>query len=736
MVKKGDAAVVYHRPMQDVTGRSRAATFFARERERWVTWTPVLLGLGIAGYFALPVEPPGWSAAGAVLAMAVVAVFLRPSRGALFGLAGLIIALGFAAAVWRSGKVAAPVLRHEMGPLALQGRLIALDERGPGVYRLTLAAPVIARLAAKDTPARLRITRRRRAGPPMVAPGDVVSLRARLWPPPEPAAPGAYDFARQAWFRQLGGLGVALGPVRRLAPSADELALGERLARLRLSLARRIRAAIPGEAGAVASALMTGRRGEISPPTLQALRDAGLGHLLAISGLHVGLLSGVVFFAVRALLALWPALALRRAIKKWAALAALLAALAYLLISGMTIPTQRAFVMTGVVLVAVMLDRVAISMRLVAIAASILLLVRPESLLSVSFQMSFAAVAALVALYERSPGGKALWLQEGREAGRGQRLARYFALVALTSLVAGAATAPFAVFHFNRLAHYGVLANLVAIPLMAFWIMPWAIIAFALMPLGLESWALAPMAWGIDALLAAAREVADWPGAVGLMPAMPPAALWLMVVGGLWLTLWRQRWRFFGLLPMLAGLALYSIARPPDILVDGQARLVGLRLMNSDPGDDALALSSGRGGRILRETWLRRAGQTASAAWLANTAQLSCDGLGCVYSRPAGAGPAHVALIFDIAAVEEDCARADMIISLVPLPRACKRAKPTIDRFDLWRGGSHAVWLGGKGVYSDSGVTIRSVSHWRGARPWNARADRQRTARVRLGRPQ
>jgi competence protein ComEC len=733
-----DAAVVYHRPMQDVTGSIREATFFARERDRWVTWTPVFLGLGIAVYFALPVEPPGWSAAGAVLAMAAVAALLRQSRAALFGLAGLIVALGFAAAVWRSAQVAAPVLRHEMGPLTLQGRLTALDERGPGVYRLTLAAPVVAGLAAKDTPARLRITRRRAAGPPMVAPGDVVSLRARLWPPPEPAAPGAYDFARQAWFKQLGGLGVALGPVRRLAPAGERgLSFGERLARLRLSLARRIRAATPGEAGAVAAALMTGRRGEISPPTLQALRDAGLGHLLAISGLHVGLLSGVVFFAVRALLALWPAVALRRAIKKWAALAALLAALAYLLISGMTIPTQRAFVMTGVVLVAVMLDRVAISMRLVAIAASILLLVRPESLLSVSFQMSFAAVAALVALYERSPGDEGLlWLQEGREAGRGRRLARYFALVALTSLVAGAATAPFAVFHFNRLAHYGVLANLVAIPLMAFWIMPWAIIAFALMPLGLEGWALAPMAWGIDTLLAAARAVAGWPGAVGLMPAMPPAALWLMVLGGLWLTLWRQRWRFFGLLPMLAGVALYGAARPPDILIDGQARLVGLRLADGD-----LALSSGRGGRILRETWLRRAGKAASAAWPANTPQLSCDGLGCIYRRPVSAAPARIALIFDVAAVEEDCARADMIISLIPLPRTCTRAKPTIDRFDLWRGGSYAVWLGrtiwlgAKGERGGSGVDIRSVSQWRGARPWNARADRQRTARVRPGRP-
>ena len=271
---------------------------------------------------------------------------------------------------------------------------------------------------------------------------------------------------------------------------------------------------------------------------MEAMRASGLAHLLAISGLHIGLVTGVLFFAIRGILAALEPIALRFAIKKWAALGALLGAFAYLLVTGATVPTQRAFLMAAMVLSAIMLDRTAISMRLVAWAALIVLLIAPESLLGASFQMSFAAVIALVAGYEavRVPFGR--W----RAHGGWWRLPLIYLLgVGLTTIIAGSATTPFVIFHFNRFSAFGLAANLLAVPVTALWIMPWATVAYILMPLGLEGVALAPMGWGIEAVIAIAREVAGWPGSVTLVPAMPVSGIALVAAGGLWLCLWRRR---------------------------------------------------------------------------------------------------------------------------------------------------------------------------------------------------
>jgi competence protein ComEC len=331
-----------------------------------------------------------------------------------------------------------------------------------------------------------------------------VRLRAVLMPPAGPAAPGAYDFARAAWFKEIGAVGYAMS-------RAEVVAVGERnglaphIAGWRRSLALHLREQMPGQAGAVAAALMTGDRGAIPEGTLQDMRDAGLAHLLAISGLHVGLIAGWLFFSVRFLLALIPGLALRAPIKKWAAAAALLGAFAYMLLTGATVPTQRTFLMLALVMAAVMLDRVAISFRLLAWAAVAVLLWAPESLLSVSFQMSFAAVVGLTAIYEGLGPAVMRWRSDG---GRAKRLSLYLGAVLLTTLVASLTTAPFALYHFNRVAMYGLAANLVAVPLTALWVMPSALAAYVLMPLGWEQLALVPMGLGIQAMLAVAHAVA------------------------------------------------------------------------------------------------------------------------------------------------------------------------------------------------------------------------------------
>lgn len=348
-------------------------------------------------------------------------------------------------------------------------------------------------LDAGETPAQVRVTLR---GSEVAAftPGQWVEFLGALSPPPEPSAPGAYDFARQAYFKRLGGLGFAFGSATVIDPPAGQdsgdlaLAVGE----MRQAVTERVLAGLSGQAGAVAAALLTGERGAIAKDVLAAMRDAGLAHLLAISGLHIGLFAGILFFVSRALLALWEPVALRYPIKKWAAAVALAGTAFYLLLSGATIPTQRAFLMGGLVIMAILLDRTGISMRSVAWAAVAVLLMQPESLLGASFQMSFAAVVALVAAFEWYGLRRGRWTNDTPP----RRLLNYFAGVALATLIAGLATAPFAAYNFNLIADYGLAANLLAVPMTALWIMPWGVAALALMPFGLEAVALNPMGLG------------------------------------------------------------------------------------------------------------------------------------------------------------------------------------------------------------------------------------------------
>ncbi|MCH7711133.1 MAG: ComEC/Rec2 family competence protein [Proteobacteria bacterium] len=677
----------------------------AAERERWPLWLPVGVGIGTAIYFTLTHEPPLWlGLAGMALALALVIEGLRRRPAlVLVGLAIGAVGLGFTGAKTRTLLVDAPVLAARTGPAMVSGQVIEVEPK-PGGPRITLADVRVRRLGADETPGRVRIRLRDSQG--RVAPGDWISIAAILMPPPAPSAPGAFDFPRHAFFKGLGAVGFAVGRVKHAeAPEGkDEGSFALWLSNLRQRIYARITQSLGGTIGAVAAALMTGIRGAIPEEVMEAMRASGLAHLLAISGLHIGLVTGVLFFAIRGLLAACEPIALRFAIKKWAAFGALLGAFAYLLVTGATVPTQRAFLMAALVLSAVMLDRTAISMRLVAWAALIVLLLAPESLLGASFQMSFAAVIALVAGYEaaRVPFGR--W----RAKGGWWRLALIYLLgVGLTTLIAGSATAPFVVYHFNRFSAFGLAANLLAVPVTALWIMPWATVAYILMPLGLEAVALAPMGWGIEAVIAIAREVAGWPGSVTLVPAMPVAGIALVAAGGLWLCLWQRRWRLFGVLAIAAGLGTVPLGRPPDILISGDGRLMAART-----ADGGLMLSKGRGNRFDRENWLRLAGLKAARPWPEETSdggRLRCGGLGCIYR----ANGHVVALVDSPAAINEDCWIADVVIARIPIRGECPSAGTVVDRFDLWRNGAYALWL------EEGRVRAESVRDTRGDRPWS-----------------
>lgn len=681
----------------------------ARQQDQVSLWLPVLFGAGIAFYFARPVEPDG-TAAAVVATICLAGAVLFRSRFAVFAplLAIAAMCAGFAVADARTTAVMAPILERELRAVTVEGILMSKTARAQGGVRIVVQPIRVQRLDAADVPARLRINVRT----PMddVRPGDIISVRAGLMPPPGPAAPGAFDFGRQAFFRQIGGVGYAVGPLTLVAQARDDwrTRLAFSVARLRADLTARILDALPAPQGAVAAALMTGDRGGIPEDVLSNLRDAGLAHLLAISGLHMALFAGALFWLVRALLALSPWLVLNAPIKKWAAALALLGAFGYLLVSGGSVATQRAFVMFTLIFAAVILDRPAITMRNVALAAFIVLALTPESVMEASFQMSFAAATALVAFYEAARPWLARWNAQLAERGMAARAMLYLVGIGLTSIVASLATAPFAAYHFNRVVDFGLVANLAAMPVVAFAVMPAALAAFIAMPVGLEAVPLWVAGQGIASILWVADAVASWPGAITAIPSMPPAALVALVLGGLWLALWRGHLRWAGMAGLVAGVVLAAMTPRPVMLIEREAGLVAVR-----DAAGLLAMSSGRKATFSADVWLRRDADLRTQKQ-AYTDYFSCDSGGCV--------AAHAVLGIISAprtwrALVEDCAQADLVITDMYAPRGCT-APRILDRGLLDARGAHAIFIDETADALSARTRLVSACDVTGDRPW------------------
>ena len=679
------------------------------ERERWPLWLPSCLGVGIGVYFALPVEPPLWLGPLLVVGLAAAAAAARRRLAAMLALLILLGgAVGFAAAQIRSAVLAAPVVERHTGALMLEGLISEVEMLPTGGMRVTLEQVALDK-ADVVVPAKVRITvRPAHAGPDLTA-GQRIRVRAMLMPPPQPAMPGAFDFARFSWFKQFGAVGSALGRPEILdTGEGGSWRAGFTVAvnDLRHTITARILRVLPGDRGAVTAALTTGDQMPITQPMMQAYRDSGLAHILSISGLHITMAAGLVFVGLRTLMALIPALALRHPIKKWAAGLAIAFAWFYTLLAGSPVPALRSFYMTGLILVAVLLDRVALSMRLVAWAGVAIMLCSPEEMIGPSFQMSFAAVVALIAAYEELTPRQGAWKRD--HPGVWPEAGLYVFGVVMSTLIAGTATAVYGIYHFNRFAVWSVAANMIAVPLTGFWVMPWALLMFLLLPLRLEAIALVPMGWGVEGVNRVAVWVASWPSSAITLPILPLWALVTFTLGFSWLCIWRRRWRLWGLVPMAVALASMAVSAPPDLLVDGHGDAFAVR--TADGG----LLLSGKGGRILKDTWSRRAGPPAPERWprhgSSRDGALRCDDRGCVWRT---GGKVVAMLKEDADDPEAACAGADVVISAVPLRGACRGSRVVVDRFDLWRRGPHALWL-----RPDGGVRIETVAGWQGDRPW------------------
>ena len=678
------------RTLVEWLGAARLALAVTFEREidagRGFLWLPVAFGVGILVYFALPAEP--WAPA-LVVAAAGLIVAAWHARFRVVAFRVLVVASclasGLTIAKLRTDWVAAPVMARE-ATVTVSGWIAAREESPAHGARLYLNVHDMT--GGGSAPRLVRVTVRSKADTLSV--GDAITLRARLEPPGGAVMPGGYDFARVAYYARVGAVGFAYGaakPAPDLGPAPLAIRLSEPLAHLRDAIRRRIEAALPGDTGHVATALITGDRGGISEATQDAMRASGLAHMLAISGLHMALIAGAAFWLIRAALALSAGLALNRPIKKWAAAGALAVAAVYLGISGAGIATQRAFVMLAVMLIAVMLDRPAITLRNVALAAFVILVIAPESLTTASFQMSFAATVALIAGYEAITLWRERRLNLDTRAGAGVlgRLKRSVVSLALTSLIAGLATAPLAAFHFQRVAPLTLVANLAAMPLVGTMIMPMALAALVLMPFGLETVPLTVMGSGLAWVTAVAEKVAEWSAGHGVVAAMPLLALALTAGGFLWLALWRERWRLIGLVPMALAVPVALTAPHPDVLIDDRGITVAAR-----GADGRYAIVNGKGETFVVDNWLRADGDGREPGEPDLAAGVACDPLGCV--APLGQDRAKVAVASSLAALEEDCRMATVVVSRFAVPPGCRDRAFVIAGQDFARHGAHALY--------------------------------------------
>jgi competence protein ComEC len=667
------------------------------QRGRFALWLPVCMGSGVLVYFALHTEPPVWAGVALLLPSALGAAISRPwpaLRGLLLVLAAG--ALGFASAQLATLR-APPVDALPKTSVWLTGTVLGVETLPVG-SRILLGD---VRLDGADRPLARALRVRLRAGDTAASAGDTVRLRALLRPPSPPAYPGGWDLQRDAFFTGLGGYGFALGQSQLVAPGSPS-GFARRIQALRDAIARRIEAVLPPDRAGIAATLLTGNASDIPAADHQAFRDSGLAHLLAVAGLHIGIVMGLIMALVRTSLAASERAALFWPIKEIAAVAALAAGGAYMLLTGMHVPILRSFAMACLFTLALLAGRRAVSLRGLALAAVALMLFEPAQVPGVSFQMSFSAVLSLIAGYEAlRPHLHRLY----GHGGMGRRFAVHVVGLALTSLLAGVASAPFGAYHFGRIQLYFIPSNMVAVPLTAFWVMPAGLIALALMPLHLEALALVPMGWGIAAILWVARTASGWPDATMPAPPIPDWGIIVLSLGMAWLGLWRGRVRLAGIALIAAGLVSPALYRPPDMLVSADASLIAMRTparvyVEAGKGAAAFTLDSWTQFWALPEAAMPQNGTAADDA-------VACDPDSCLL-RSARGGTALLARRMPTA---DDCDAAQVLVAAEPAKRRCPGLK-LVDRFTVWRQGATAIWLdaGGPRIVTDRAV--------RGDRPW------------------
>lgn len=699
---------------------------FFVQKENLFLWVPVFFACGVALYFSLPFEPPVVLSVFAMCFWLAVHLLIRPIGarnilGKSVVTASFIVLLvfsGFAAATLRTANIATPVIAKKIGPVTVSGTVLLIEkmEEGDG-SRVTLSNLSIEKLSPAQTPRKIRLRLRKDGN---VTIGQHIKVLALLNPPSPPLFPDGFNFRRYLYFQSIGAVGFIY--------NEPEILLEGRarfwdIEPLRHNIATRITQSLNAKQASVALALIVGQKNALSDEDRSAIRDAGLAHMLAISGLHVGLVASVLFFFLRLALVVIPNFALRYPVKKMAAVFALCGAAFYMLLAGATIPTQRAVMMIAIVFLAIIIDRSPISLRLVALSALIVLMIAPESLMSASFHMSFAAVTCLIYFYEVT---RKFWMSWYKKRGWHRKFLLYFISVCMTTLIASFATAPFALYHFGQVSYLGSLANFVAVPLLAFLIMPFALLSLIAMPFGLDYWPLQIVGLGIRYILEISYWAASLPAAVIHVGSWGFPSFVILVLSALFMVLWKGWGKLCAVPFIVFAVVLIQAQVQPDILISSSHKLFGFK-----DGAGDLYVSTRRRERFVLKNWERFYGLEKKSAQLLphkgakkdTNGFYSCGADGCRFII----NGQNISFIRNPYIQNDECGWADIMISTKPIEKIYKRknhckARLIIDKFDSWRNGAHAIWIG-----SDGKARIENVAETTSNRPWSAYPPKPKT---------
>lgn len=678
------------------------------QRNKWFLSSVIFFGLGCGGYFLLPARI-GLGQIGTAVILLACAFWMSRRFAVLAFVLQLLTSMAFGALI--------SAVHTELGPAGIPtktlyttevtGTIIGLEPRN-GRIRATVQPSEITGIAPDKLNWNVRLSF---LGDSALAIGDQIRASARLFPLRAPAVPGDPDFSRNLYFSNIGASGFVFGrqfDVLKNENSINNNILMRDIEKARQYVSGAISDKMTGPEAGIAKALIIGERGEVAPDIADDLRKSGLAHLLAISGLHMGLLCGTVFFLIRFGLAAIPAIALRYPIKKWAAVAAMLSGLVYLGLSGATIPTQRAFIMLLVVWFALLLDRRAISLRLVGVAAIVVLILRPDAVLGASFQLSFAAVGALVAFYD-GPGRR--WLDRQGMLSWYERAGLYLAGLLLTSLIVTAVTAPIIGYHFGRISMLGIFANLVAIPVMAFWVMPLIVVTLALVPLGLHGLSLAVMKPGLGVLLKTADLVAAQDWGLWYVSGLDMLAVAFGLFALAWIIIWRDKVMIVPVIPVIVAAMIFQVLhKEPEILISGDRESWAVY----DPDAGILHISA-HPNDFQKDIWMNRFGIRPEQE---KSRVQTCRNDPCHLDVSANIVASQIIVASRIANPFYACRNADIIVSLqTDLPATCQSsgARLVIDDDVLWWQGGAAIKLPSA---PDENPVLKNVREETGNWPW------------------
>lgn len=713
---------------------------YERDQGNLFNIAPIFFGIGIWTYFSVSFEPSQLILAASLIAV-LLAVINIHSRGTLFHLA-IIITLfigGMSAAQIQVNRAQMHVPSTQITS-KMTGIVLSVDKNTRGSPRYLIRPTYIERLNGQQLPTRIRLSTSKKHK--KFKPGDAISGLSRLSPLVGPAYPGGYDFSFFAWFKGHAMSGFFMGEPEHSSITIKTNLLERTnivLANWRGSVSARIRSGIKGESGELAVALITGDRSGLSQKTQESLRKSGLAHILAISGLHMALVTLTMVWLVRSALLLIPNLANKYAIKKWAIGVGFIVATLYLFLSGNAIATQRAWIMISIMMLASLLDRPAITIRSVAVAAFVILLIFPASLFSPGFQMSFAAVLALVSIYrgwnKYKQNKSKIPKDRGVILNSIGSVFKYGLGLSFTSLIAGTATAFFAAWHFHRIAPLGLIANLCAMPIVSILVMPLALVSVLLMPYGLEGLTLMPLGLAIEAVVWVSDKTNSIPldfstgiqSKQMLYSSLLLLAFALLPIGKL---------RFLSIVPAIS--LVYFLTQNqtvPHLLIaqDGRTIAVASNLLNTKvqlnnleqkTGEGALTLLYPRRNKFVSRIWLKAYSGGISGSAIKTYVKKpngknsisktpNCDKEQCNFML----GDRSVYIIYNPKLIAKACENANILLAPRLWYVRCKSKKPNIilKRQDFEKNGSHAIWLttntNQQPVTNKSTITIKTA--WR-----------------------